>query len=134
MIRLISPLWFFIRGRNFEVMSLFSLGSMMWVGVGSVGAGLIGSLYGANKQSKDNAANNAANKAAIAETDLNAWKGYLMQRGVNPAGVTTFGQVPVNPQPVNTKLPLWAVRTTQPSTPQPLPGQGTTSLVRRRAA
>jgi hypothetical protein len=73
---------------------------------GGLGAGA--SLYGANKQSKNQKATDASNRAAIQESDLNSWRGYLMQRGLNPSGVTTFGQIPTNAQAVNTRLPLYA--------------------------
>lgn len=90
-------------------------------------AGIGASLYGANKQSKAQDAANAANTAAVKESDLNQWKSYLMQRGLNPAGVTQFGQVPTNAPAMNTKLPLWANMTF--TTPRAPAG---TSMVRRK--
>jgi hypothetical protein len=85
-----------------------------WIAVGTTVAGLGASLYGANKQSKDQKASDASNRAAVQESDLNSWRGYLMQRGLNPSGVTTFGQIPANAPAVNTRLPLWATSPNQP--------------------
>lgn len=104
----------------------FSRATGIWAGAGMlVGTGL--SLYGANKQAKSQAATDATNRAAIQESDLNQWKAYLIQRGLNPQGVTQYGQVPQNAQPMNTKLPLWAQMSfTQPASP------AGTSMVRRR--
>lgn len=76
------------------------------VAVAAVGAGA--SLYGANKQAKAQSGADNANREAIKESDLNGWKAYLMQRGLNPSGVTSFGQIPTNAQAVNTRLPLYA--------------------------
>ena len=78
-----------------------------WVAVGIGGAGLIANLYGANKQSKDNKAANAENKALQDEQNRMAWANYLMTRGLNPSGAAP-GVIPQNAQRVNTRLPLWA--------------------------
>lgn len=86
----------------------FSHASMMWVAIGTTAAGIGANLYGQNKQEKAQKAADARNEAAVEKSDLNAWQGYLMQRGVNPSGVTQFGQIPTNAQAVNTRLPLWA--------------------------
>jgi len=81
---------------------------MMWVGIGTAVLGAGTSIHGANKQKQAQEEANKANQASIANSDLSAWQGYLMQRGLNPSGVTQFGQIPTNAQAVNTKLPLWA--------------------------
>lgn len=81
--------------------------TMMWVGIGSAVLGAGTSLYGANKQAKSVAEANATNDARLAEQNQSAWNAYLLSRGVNPAGAAT-GSLPSNPQPVNSKLPLWA--------------------------
>lgn len=73
--------------------------------VGALGAGA--TAYGANKQSKAQQAASASNAASQDKTNASAWASYLMSRGVNPNGATT-GQIPTNPQAVNTRLPLWA--------------------------
>ena len=95
----------------------------------AIGAGT--SLYGANKQSKDQARANAENTAAIKEADQSAWQNYLMQRGIY-AGNAPTGTIP-GMQPgaaVNTKLPLWATVKMQP---QATPGAtgGGLRVVRR---
>lgn len=71
-------------------------------------AGVATTVYGADKQQQNQQDANAANQASIGQADLSAWQGYLAQRGVNPSGVTQFGQIPTNIQAINTKLPLWA--------------------------
>lgn len=81
--------------------------SMMWVGIGSAVLGAGTSLYGANKQSKDNRAAQAENARLQEQQNAAAWANYLMQRGLNPNGATT-GQIPQNAQAINTRLPLWA--------------------------
>ncbi len=81
---------------------------MSWVAVAVSAVGVGTSLYGANKQAQSQKDANAANAASVANSDLNSWRAYLMQRGLNPAGVTTFGEIPTNAAPMNTKLPLWA--------------------------
>jgi len=81
--------------------------SMLWVGIGTAVVSAGTSLYGANKQSKDNKAAQAQNAALQGEQNQSAWASYLMSRGVNPAGAQT-GQLPTNPQAINAKLPLWA--------------------------
>ena len=81
--------------------------SMMWVGIGSAVLGAGASLYGANKQA--GASKDAANQNAALQDKQNqaAWANYLMTRGLNPNGAVT-GQLPTNPQAINTRLPLWA--------------------------
>lgn len=81
--------------------------TMMWVGIGTGVAGLAAGAYGANKQSKAVKAASAENAAQQDKQNASAWANYLMTRGVNPAGAAT-GQLPSNPQAINTKLPLWA--------------------------
>jgi hypothetical protein len=71
----------------------------------AVGAGV--SMYGANKQAKANQAATATNARLQEEQNRSAWASYLMSRGVNPAGAQT-GQLPSNPQAINSRLPLWA--------------------------
>lgn len=90
----------------------FSYATVAWVGAGIAGAGLLTNLYGANKQSKDNARTQDLNAQQIREADLNQWKSYLIQRGLNPTGVTQFGAVPTNAPAMNTRLPLWATMPT----------------------
>lgn len=81
--------------------------TMMWVGIGTGVAGLAAGAYGANKQSKAVKAASAENAAQQDKQNASAWANYLMTRGVNPAGAAT-GQLPSNPQPINTRLPFWA--------------------------
>lgn len=102
-----------------------------WVAVAIGGGAVLGTgaaLIGANKQSKDQAGSDAANRAAIAKSDQNAWINYLIQRGLYAPGAAT-GTIP-GAQPgsaQNTKLPLWAQMSfTQPASP------AGTSMVRRR--
>lgn len=70
------------------------------------GLGAAASLYGANKQSKDQSHADDLNRQAVGQSDLNSWRAYLMQRGVDPSGVNTFGSVPQNPVSVNARLPI----------------------------
>lgn len=80
-----------------------------WVALAVGGVGVATNLYGANKQSKSQAATDASNRAAIEQADQSAWNQYLMQRGLY-AGNAPTGTIP-GMQPgaaVNTKLPLWA--------------------------
>lgn len=83
--------------------------SMAWVAVGTAALGAGVSLYGSNKQSKDQAHTNDANQAAVEAADRNAWNNYLMQRGIYGANAPT-GTIPgLQPgQAVNSRLPLWA--------------------------
>ena len=81
--------------------------SMLWVGVGSAVLGAGASAYGANKQAKAVKAASAENAASQDAQNASAWANYLMTRGVNPAGAAT-GQLPSNPQAINSRLPLWA--------------------------
>lgn len=78
-----------------------------WVSIGVGVAGAAASVYGANKQSKDNKAAQAQNASLQEQQNASAWANYLMTRGVNPAGAQT-GQIPTNPQAINSRLPLWA--------------------------
>jgi hypothetical protein len=78
-----------------------------WVAVGVGVAGIAAGAYGANKQSKDNKAAQATNAGLQEQQNAQAWANYLMTRGVNPAGAAT-GQLPSNPQAINSRLPLWA--------------------------
>lgn len=100
-------------------------GAILASSVISAGVG----LYGANKQSKDNAAANAANVGSSKEQDLNSWKAYLMQRGLDPSGVYAYGQMPTGGKAVNTRLPLWANGN---FAPKAAPAAPRTSMVRRR--
>lgn len=93
----------------------FSHPTLAWTAAGTAILGAGTALYGANRQSKDQAKANAENKLAVEQADLRAWQNYLMQRGLNPQGVTQFGQIPTNAAAVNTRLPLWA--TVQQTTP-----------------
>lgn len=97
-----------------------------WVAVAIGGAGLVTNLVGANQQRKAQAGTDASNRAAIQQSDLDQWKAYLIQRGLNPTGVTTFGDIPANAPAVNQKLPLWANLSFAPS------GTAQGSVVRRR--
>lgn len=108
---------------------------MPWLVPVVVGAGL--SLYGANKQSKDQAHTDDLNRAAVDAADRNAWNNYLMQRGIYGANAPT-GTVPgLQPgQAVNQKLPLWAnLRMStipgQPSGARPGGGAAVPFLVRK---
>jgi hypothetical protein len=79
----------------------------------AIGAGA--TAYGANKQSKDNAAAQDENRKATDENNRLAWVNYLMSRGINPTGVTAAGQLPSSGSPINSRLPLWAI-VTRPTT------------------
>lgn len=81
--------------------------SMMWVGIGSAVLGAGTSLYGAKKQANATQYASAQNAALQDKQNQAAWANYLMQRGLNPNGAVT-GQLPTNPQAINTRLPLWA--------------------------
>lgn len=81
--------------------------SMIWVGIGTAVVGAGASAYGANKQSKATKAAAAQNASSQDAQNASAWANYLMTRGLNPAGAVT-GQIPTNPQAINTRLPLWA--------------------------
>lgn len=83
--------------------------SMMWVGIGSAGAGLLSGLYGANKQSQSDAATRALNYAAQQEAERQNWARYLATRGIAPGPEVQTGVIPgtVTGQAINTKLPLW---------------------------
>lgn len=83
----------------------------------ALGAAVIGggvAMYGANKQSKDNAAARDMNLAAQQESERQNWLRYLMTRGINPGPDTRTGEIPgATPGgAVNTKLPLWMTVTT----------------------
>lgn len=79
----------------------------VWVTLAAAAAGAGVSLYGANKQSKDAKAAAAQNTDSMDKQNASAWASYLLSRGVNPNGAVT-GQIPTNPQAVNSRLPLWA--------------------------
>ncbi len=81
--------------------------SMMWVGIGSAVLGAGTSIIGANKQAKAVGAANDQNAALQEQQNQSAWNAYLLSRGINPGGAKT-GELPTNPQAVNSKLPLWA--------------------------
>lgn len=80
---------------------------------GALGVGA--SLYGANKQAKDNQAAQSQNADLQAQQNNSAWQAYLMSRGINPMGATA-GTIPTGAQAINSKLPLWATMTI-PGTP-----------------
>lgn len=80
-------------------------------------AGIGASLIGANKQSKDQAAADAQNRAAAAESDRVAWQRYLMQRGLYAGPNVATGEIPAYAQSVNSRLPLWANATFKTSAP-----------------
>lgn len=77
-------------------MSFMSLGTMFWVGVGSLVVGAAGSVMSADSSRK--AAHTAAdaNKANVAATNATDYQRWLESQGVGPDG-----------NPVNTKLPRW---------------------------
>ena len=75
----------------------------------AVGTGA--ALYGANKQSKDNKAAQNQNAAMQAEQNLSNWQNYILQRGLDPSGVSEVGQMPTNARAVNSRLPLYATLT-----------------------
>jgi hypothetical protein len=88
---------------------------MSWVAAAVVGSSLIGagvSMYGANKQSQDNAHAQDVNAQQQGQQNNAAWTNWLMTRGVapNPGGSFTSGQLPGpgESRAVNTRLPLWA--------------------------
>lgn len=81
--------------------------SMMWVGIGSLALGTGASLYGASRQAGAVRDANAQNAELQREQNQSAWNAYLLSRGINPGGAAT-GEIPSNPQPVNSRLPLWA--------------------------
>ena len=86
----------------------FVAANASWIVPALVGAGgVAANLYGANKQSQAVEDANKANIASQAEQNAAAWANYLMTRGINPAGAVT-GRIPVNPQAINARLPLWA--------------------------
>lgn len=86
------------------------LGTMMWVGIGSAVLGAGTALYGANKQSKDNAHALDVNQQQQDKQNNVQWINYLMSRGVQPTGPVATGVVPGPGQSraINAKLPLWA--------------------------
>lgn len=95
----------------------------------AAGIGAGASIYGANKQSKDQKSADATNRAAIEKQNQDAWQGYLLQRGISAPGTPT-GVLPANGTPTNTRLPLWAnMSFTEPGQP----AAAGTSMVRRRA-
>jgi hypothetical protein len=104
-----------------------------WGGIAAavVGGGL--SLYGANKQKQAQEDANKANQASIGQADVSAWQGYLASRGVNPSGVSQFGQIPTNIQAINTKLPLWANVKMNPAAVTARSGGAPVSTTNRRA-
>lgn len=81
--------------------------SMAWVAAATAVIGAGTSIYGANKQSDAIADANRINQQTQTDQNRAAWAAYLMTRGVNPTGAAT-GQIPTNPQAINTRLPLWA--------------------------
>lgn len=89
------------------IIGTFGLSGAAFAGLIGAGVSAGAAIYGANKQSKDNKAANAQNAESQAEQNRIAWANYLMTRGVNPAGAAT-GQLPSNPQAINSRLPLWA--------------------------
>ena len=103
--------------------------ALPYIAAATAVAGTVSTLSGANKQSKDQAHTDDLNRAAVKEADLSQWQSYLMQRGLNPQGVTQFGDVPTNAAPVNTKLPLWAEMTFNKPDAEVA---ATKSMVRRR--
>ena len=87
--------------------------SMMWVGIGTAVVGAGASIYGANKQSQAIKDANNANATATDKQNNAAWVAWLMSRGIQPTGETTYGQIPTSGNYVatNTKLPVWATMT-----------------------
>jgi hypothetical protein len=104
-------------------------GTIATAGGAIVGAGV--SLYGANKQAQNQKDANAANTANIDKSNNLQWNEYLMQRGIQPTGQTTTGQVPTSFTPVNSRLPLWANVNPAPTMAQ-APGAASPPLVVRR--
>lgn len=81
-----------------------------WVATAVAGSAVLGagvSMYGANKQSKDNRAAQDQNAQLQREQNNSAWQSYLMARGLNPMGAAA-GTIPQGAPALNTKLPLWA--------------------------
>ena len=100
-----------------------------WVTGGVAAAGVLASLYGANKQAQSDAEARKLNKAQFDAQELQKWNQYLMQRGIDPAGNTTVGGYGSG-RAINSRLPLWASaeQTTGASAP------GELRVVRRGAA
>lgn len=96
-----------IKRRSFDETETRYLRHHTWVAIGVGVAGAAASVYGANKQAKSNKEAQASNAALQGDQNQSAWASYLLSRGVNPTGAQT-GQLPSNPQAVNTRLPLWA--------------------------
>lgn len=84
-----------------------SAGAFVALTAGTAALGAGASMYGANKQSKDNAAANATNDARLAKQDQSAWNAYLLSLGIKPNRATT-GELPTTNEAVNRKLPAWA--------------------------
>lgn len=99
----------------------FSYASMAWVAVGTAVLGAGTSLYGANKQSKDNKAAADQNARLQREQNNASWANWLMTRGVAPTSGVEAGVMPTagNFNAVNTRLPLWATMTMPTEQPQP---------------
>lgn len=104
---------------------------MPWLAAASLIAGAGASIYGANKQSKDNA--KAADENARLQQQQNdqAWANWLMTRGVAPTSAVAAGVMPTagNYRAVNTRLPIWAS-----VSPTRTPVQGVPFLVRKPGA
>lgn len=95
-----------------------------WVAAAVAGSAVLGAgvgLYGANRQSQDNARAQEQNAQLQREQNNAAWVNWLMTRGIQPTGKVETGQVPQAGQytAVNTRLPLWATINVQ-SSPGPL--------------
>lgn len=82
--------------------------STMFAGI-TAGAGLLTSLYGANKQSKDDAHTRDLNYLNQKEAERQNWANWLASRGVAPGPEVQTGVIPgtVTGQAINTRLPLW---------------------------
>lgn len=86
---------------------------MPWIPIAATALGIGASLYGANKQSKDNASAQAQNAALQKEQNNAQWANWLMSRGIAPTTPVDAGVMPTegNFRAVNTRLPIWATMT-----------------------
>lgn len=101
------------------------------IAAGAALAGTAASLYGQNKQSKDNAHAMDLNQQAQNKQNDAAWTSWLMSKGVQPTSPVAYGTIPTagNYTAANVRLPLWA-NVNMPTGA----GDGVSPLVVRRKA
>ena len=87
-----------------------SLGTSLWVGVGTLVLGAATSLYSANAQKKANQGAQNANATAQDKQNAASWTNWLMTKGIMPTTPVAAGVMPSagGYAAVNTKLPIWA--------------------------